>query len=291
MKRFLSLLLLSLLLASCESHQAIVAGIDEREANEIIVYLASKGIAAQKVALPVSETAAAGAIAMYNITVDANRSVDAMAILNRVGLPRRMGTNLLELFAKSGMMSSNREEEIRYQAGLAEELRNTIRKIDGVLDADVQISIPSESAALPGVTPPKTTAAVYIKHQGILEDPNSHLEVKIKRLMAGSVNGLDFENVAVISDRSRFTDIVLSPEGEPIGGKALEQAYVSIWGVIMTKTSLARFRFIFFSFIILLLLLCAALGWAVYKFYPSMREKLLKRGEEASEETPPPPAT
>src|SRR3990167_237889 len=121
-----------------------------------------------------------------------------MAVLNRAGLPRRVGTNLLELFAKSGLMSSDREETIRYQAGLAEEIKNTIRKFDGVIDTDVQISFPpADVTLLPGVTPPKITAAVYVKHQGIMDDPNSHLEIKIKRLLAGSISGLSTEDVSV----------------------------------------------------------------------------------------------
>ena len=163
---------------------------------------------------------------------------------------------------------------------MAEELKNTIRKIDGVLDADVQISFPAESATpLPGTPAPKITAAVYVKHQGVLEDPNSHLEIKIKRLMSGSINGLDYDNVAVISDRSRFADINLTPEGEMIGAKSLQQTYATIWGLVMTKSSLVRFRVIFFTFILLLLLLCAALGWIVYKFYPQLRASVFKRGE------------
>ena len=269
-------------LAGCSTNQSIVSNLEEREANEIVVFLASKGIAAQKVQMPVSSTAAAGAtIEMFNISVDAAQATDAMALLNRYGLPRRQGTNLLTLFAKSGLISSDREETIRYQAGLAEELKNTICKIDGIIDADVQISFPpSETTGLPGAPQPKTTAAVYIKHQGVMEDPNSHLEIKIKRLLAGSVNGLDFENVSVISDRSRFTDIVLQPDGEMIGPKALQQTYVSLWGVVLTKSSLARFRFIFFLLISLVLLFSAALGWMVYKFYPQMRFK-----KESPEET------
>jgi type III secretion protein J len=291
MRRFLSRIIplfALIFLASCESDQTIVNNITEREANEIVVYLASKGIEAQKVAAATSEVGGAGAAAtQYNIMVSSDESVDAMAILNRAGLPRRMGTNLLTLFAKTGLMSSDREETIRYQAGLAEELKNTIRKIDGVLDADVQISFPADTGtALPGAPVPKITAAVYVKHQGVLEDPNSHLEVKIKRLMAGSVNGLDFNDVAVISDRSRFADIVLSPEGETIGAKTMQQTYVTIWGLVMTRASLARFRFIFFTFIILLLAVLGALGWIVYRFYPQMRTSLFKRG--GSEETPPP---
>ncbi|MEN9654474.1 MAG: type secretion periplasmic lipoprotein [Chlamydiota bacterium] len=285
MRRFIHLLtlcILTLLATGCESNKSIVNNIDEREANEIVVYLASRGIDAQKVQGATSEIGGAGAHAMFNITVASDREVDAMAALNRVGLPRRQGTNLLELFAKSGLMSSDREETIRYQAGLAEELRNTIRKIDGVIDADVQLSFPpAEALSTPGAVVPKTTAAVYVKHQGVLEDPNSHIEVKIKRLLAGSVNGLDYDNVAVISDRSRFSDISLvsGADGEIIGSQAAQQTYVSIWGLVMTKSSLTRFRILFFTFILLLLLISAALGWILYKFYPLMRTQM-KQSEE-----------
>ncbi len=281
-KNFFKLCLL-VLLAGCAGNQSIVNNVDEREANEIVVFLASKGIAAQKVAAPTSAVGGGNTPDLYSITVADNQSTEAMALLNRYGLPRIQGTNLLALFAKSGLIQSDREETIRYQAGLAEELKNTIRKIDGVLDADVQISFPDTSVTpTPGVPLPKITAAVYIKHQGVMEDPNSHLEVKIKRLMAGSVNGLSFEDVAVISDRSRLADITLQPEGEMIGAKAMQQTYVSIWGLVLTKSSLSRFRFIFFTFILLLLLLSAAMGWMIYKFYPLMRMK------KPPTETPPP---
>jgi type III secretion protein J len=236
------------------------------------------------VSAPISATAAAGAATdLFNIAVSEDQMTQAMALLNRYGLPRKQGTNLLTLFAGGGLVSSDREETIRYQAGLAEELKNTILKMDGVLDADVQISFPP-SETTPGVTPPKTTAAVYVKHQGIMEDPNSHMEIKIKRLMAGSVNGLHFEDVSVISDRARLADISLQPEGEMIGAKALQQTYVSIWGLILTKSSLARFRLIFFSFIFLMLAMAGLIAWLLYKFYPLLRTK---NKETESIENPP----
>jgi type III secretion protein J len=187
-------------------------------------------------------------------------------------------------------MSSTLEETVRYQAGLAEELKNTIRKIDGVIDADVQISFPNATAGgappAPGAPQQKITAAVYVKHQGILEDPNSHIEIKIKRLMAGSISGLSYDDVAVISDRSRFADITLTPEGEPIGPKAL-QTHVSIWGLVMTQSSIARFRIIFFLFIILLLLALGLTGWLVYRFYPHMKIPFMKKKESEQLEIPP----
>ncbi len=286
-KSFFSLFFL-LLLAACTSDQAIVSNIDERDANEIIVFLASKGIMAQKLAAPAAGAAGAGAPSdLFNIAVPGDQSTQAMALLNRYGLPRRQGTNLLTLFAGGGLVSSDREETIRYQAGLAEELKNTILKMDGVLDADVQISFPvAEATPVAGAPPPKATAAVYVKHQGVMEDPNSHMEVKIKRLMSGSVNGLGFEDVSVISDRSRLADITLQPEGEMIGSRALQQTYVSIWGLVLTKNSLFRFRLIFFSFIFLLLGFTGAIGWLLYKFYPLMQ---IKKEEKSSAPTEMPP--
>jgi type III secretion protein J len=272
-------------------NRAIVNNISEREANEIVVLLASKGIVAQKVLAPSTGIGAAATSSMYMIMVAEDKSVDAMAILNRMGLPRRMGTTLLDLFAKSGLMSSALEETVRYQAGLAEELKNTILKIDGVLDADVQISFPNvtggaAASALPGAPVQKITAAVYVKHQGILEDPNSHIEVKIKRLMAGSISGLSFDDVAVISDRSRFSDIVLTPEGEPVGTSSL-QTHVSIWGLIMTQSSLARFRTIFFLFIILLLASLGLVGWLAYRSYRHLPLPFLKKTGAEEPEIPP----
>lgn len=269
--RALSLFTCAFLLASCEGNQSIVNNIQERDANEIVVFLASKGIEAQKVQAEATGAAAAagGATNMYDIMVSSENATEAMALLNQSGLPRRQGTNLLELFAKSGLMSSDREETIRYQAGLAEQIKNTIRKIDGVLDADVQLSFPT-GEQVPGAPQQKTTAAVYIKHQGMMEDPNSHIETKIKRLLAGSVNGLSIDDVSVISDRARYADITLIPETEMYGAKSMQQTYVSIWSIVMTKSSLARFRFLFFSLIILLLLSLGGLGWMIYKFYPQL---------------------
>lgn len=270
--RTVSLFALLILLAACEGNQSIVNNIQERDANEIVVFLASKGIVAQKVTAGAGGAAVGGPSNLFDISVPSEHATEAMAFLNNAGLPRKTGTTLLELFAKSGLMTSDKEDEIRYQAGLAEQICNTVRKIDGILDADVQISFPSGDQ-LPGTPPQKITAAVYIKHQGILEDPNSHIETKIKRLLAGSVSGLSIDNINVISDRARYTDISLEPSMEFFGGKGAEQTYVSIWSIVMTKSSLGRFRLLFFTLIILALLLSAALGWMVYKFYPQLLPK------------------
>ncbi len=253
----------------------IINDVDEREANEIVVFLASRGIPAQKISSPTPATAGAETTALWGITVPPNKSTEAMALLNQNGLPRKKGTSLLALFAKQGLMSSDKEETIRYQAGLAEQIANMIRKIDGVIDADVQLSFPAAESVLPGApgtaVHPKVTAAVYVKHQGILDDPNSHLVTKIKRLVAGSVNGLDINDVAVISDRSRFTDLTLGAMPEPISPQMKE--YVSIWSIVMSKNSASRFRALFFTLIIATIIFAVLVGWLFWKFYPILKKR------------------
>ncbi len=120
----------------------------------------------------------------------------------------------------------------------------------------------------------RTTAAVYVKHQGILDDPNSHLVTKIKRLVAGSVNGLDLNDVTVISERSRFTDITLGTKAEALSGQAKE--YVSIWSIVMSKHSAARFRTIFFILTAISILFAVVIGWMLWKFYPLLKNQGVK---------------
>ncbi len=270
MRKVLLLILpLLLILSGCENSRVIVNGVEEREANEIIVFLASRGISAEKVSAKAVGVGAESGPAMWNISVPEGTMTDAMAILNQNGLPRKKGTNLLELFAKQGLMTSEKEETIRYQAGLEQQIANTIRKIDGVIDADVQLSFPAETTTVGGLTQTaatKVTAAVYVKHQGIIDDPNSHLVSKIKRLVAGSVNGLDINDVTVISDRSRFTDVTLgtSIEAAPFQ----PQDYTSIWSIVLSKESVLRFRFLFTSLIVVNIFLLVVVLWTIWKVYP-----------------------
>lgn len=281
---------------SCESNMVIINNVDEREANEIIVFLASRGIPAEKILAPSTGPGGGEATsAMWSISVPPAQSTEAMAILNQNGLPRHMGTNLLELFAKQGLMSSEKEETIRYQAGLAQQIANMIRKIDGVIDADVQLSFPSAEAVLPGApgtaVHQRVTAAVYVKHQGILDDPNSHLIPKIKRMVASSVSGLDLNDVTVISDKSRFTDITLGASPEQISPGAKE--YVSIWSIVMSKNSASRFRALFFTLIIATIVFAILIGWLIWKFYPILKRKggfkELLHPAPVDKETPPTP--
>lgn len=265
---YLLLLSCSFLLTSCESQKTIVNGLDEREANEILVFLASKGLSANKM----QSTAGAGGgggskIVLWDISVSEKDATEAMALLNQAGLPRKRSQNLLSIFSNVGLVPSERQDKIRYEAGLAEQIASVIRKIDGVLDAEVQISFPEEDPLNPGKTKGKITASVYVKHNGILDDPNSHLITKIKRLVAASITGLDYNDVTVISDRARGSELT----GPFVPSENEEKAYVSIWTIVLAKESVTRFRIVFFTFSFLILVMALAMIWLTWKIYPLLK--------------------
>lgn len=250
-------------LTSCEGNKTIVYGLDQNEANEILVFLASKNINAEKVKSAEAGGGGGSKIQLWDISVKSVDANEAMRQLNQQGLPRRRGQNVLGIFSNSGLVSSDLQEKIKYRAALAEQLASTIRKYEGILDADVQISFPEEDPLNPGKTKGKITASVWIKHSGVLNDPNSHLATQIKRYVASSITGLNYDDITVVGERSRFGEA-------PMEGALREEdkQYVNIWSLVLAKESVSRFRWVFFSFSMLILLLGLALIWTFWKIHP-----------------------
>ncbi|MEX0961434.1 MAG: EscJ/YscJ/HrcJ family type III secretion inner membrane ring protein [Simkaniaceae bacterium] len=263
--------LLFLFLTSCGNDANVVSGVTEREANIIVVFLESKGIPATKIRAASEVMAGQQTQTMYDIHVPQESLVESMALLNQAGLPRQMGTDLLQLFAKAGLMSSDKEETIRYQAGLASQISNMIRLMDGVIDASVQLSFPPEQLIPGDQKDEKITAAVYVKHQGVFDDPNTHLESKVKRLVSGSITGLNINDVTVVSDKARYADLTITPEMESLTGS--QKDYVSIWSIVMSEASASRFRSIFFALIFFALIFAVGFGWLIWKVYPIFKRK------------------
>ncbi len=271
-KRLFFLCASFLFLLGCEGEKEVISNIDEREANLILVLLESKGISAMKVQLA-REGAGGDGATKYTIMVPEHRAIDAISYLNQNGFPRKKGANLLEIFSKSGLVSSEKEETIRYQAGLAEQISNMLLSMDGVIDANVQLSFPAQELFPGEEQTQRITAAIYIKHQGAMDDPNLQLESKIKRLVSGSISGLDINDVTVVSDRSRLTDLSVNEIAETLGG---ESEYVKIWSIVMSKQSASRFRFMFFLILFVGLIFALATAWLCWKFYPIIKQKGIK---------------
>lgn len=258
---------LILLLTSCQNDQAILTNVSERDANQIVVLLESKGIKANKEIVKSSGAGAESTESQFNILVDSEKSVEALAILNRIGLPRQPSVSLLDLFPQQGMMKTDKEEQIRYNSGLNEQIASTIRMIDGVLAVEVQISFPVVDTFNPDQKEENPRASVFVKHDGILNDPNNLLIQKIRRYVSGSVLNLKYEDVTVVTDRARFTDISANAfEPKTAATPWGTQDYVKVWGIVISQSSVSTFRTILFFFCFFMIIFVGALAWTIWKF-------------------------
>lgn len=267
--RFLWLTLLCVGLSSCDSYTGIVDTLSERDANEILVFLHTRGFDVVKIE-QAAATGTANAAKTYAIQVPSSETMVALAALNQGGYPRKVNQNLLDLFGTSGLVPSESEEDVKFWMGKANGIANTIRKIDGVLDADVQFSFPrASSSGLGKQAKVNMKAAVYVKHQGIM-DKDATLKNNIKMLVCNAVSDLDFDNVIVVTDLARFA--VDAINYSPNVNSGTDKSYVKVWGVIVEEGSATRFRILFFAFAAILALVAASLIWLIYKSLPAIRQ-------------------
>ena len=105
-----------------------------------------------------------------------------------------------ELFDRTRLGVTEFEQQVNYQRALTEELRRTIVQLDAVEQARVHLVIPEKSIFAEEQNPPSASVALKLR-------PLSELtpdQVKgIVALVAGSVEGLQPENITIIDMRGR----------------------------------------------------------------------------------------
>lgn len=173
------------MLSACGGSIELMAAIPESEANELLAVLLNAGISAHK---------QPGKEGMVSLHVDSGRVANALDALRAKGLPRERFSGMGEVFRKEGLISSPLEERVRYLYALAQELGNTLSKIDGVMVARVHVVLPERGSGGDPSTP--SSAAVFIKYQ---EGYNlDTVQPQIRRLVTNSIPNLTAEKVAVI---------------------------------------------------------------------------------------------
>ncbi len=264
----LLVLLLLFTITACQSSKTIVNGVDERDANEIVVLLAQDDITAFKIEEKASGPGGGAAKeVLWDIAVSPDEAERAMATLAQNGLPRVRSPSLLDLFSSSGLVPSDVAEKIRYRQGLADEIANMIRKMDGVVDAEVQLSFPQEDVLNPNAKMPPITASVFVKHTGILNDPNAHLISKIKQLVSGAISGLSYDNVTVIPVLAKFA----IPTSTII--QISQKEYTTAFGFVVAKTSATKFYVFLLSIFALTAILILTLILFFWKCYPILKRR------------------
>jgi type III secretion protein J len=218
MQRAASMVLITFLLPLCGCmSRDLQSGLSEQDAQEIVVLLKQNGLEAYPVREASADHDAAPAWTV-KVKGGSRNLLVAWQVMQDNGLPRQKLKGLEEVFSNKGMIPTASEEKARMLLALSGELTRTIRSVNGVVDARVQVVLPENSPLIDKAQWSPPTASVLVKHQG----PSPPLtEDEIRRLVARGIEGLQPENVAVIYKR-----ISATPPPNRDAGWYLTDAYV-----------------------------------------------------------------
>jgi type III secretion protein J len=165
----------------------VAAGLEEGDANRVVVALDQAGIDASKEVDPAIE-------GRFRVTVPRDESSRALATMADEQLPRPKSRGVLEAADRGQLVPSQAAEHAQLVAGLAGDLERTIGNIDGVLSARVHMNLPARDALRDG-PPLKASASVLVEHRGTTPPlaPES-----VQRLVAGGAPSLAPADVVVV---------------------------------------------------------------------------------------------
>ncbi len=184
---------LTIWLCGCASRE-IASGLDEQDAEEITVVLKENGLDAQAIRTDGQDRNAAPTWSV-KLKGGSENAVLAWRVLQENGLPRQKVKGLSEVFSTTGMIPTASEEKARLLMALSGELSRTLKSIQGIVDARVQIVLPDNSPLLQSDQRTATTASVLVRYRGS-QLPLS--EDEVKKLVARGIEGLQPDNVAVV---------------------------------------------------------------------------------------------
>src|SRR5262245_42249749 len=232
----------------------VAAGLDDVDANRILVTLDQSGIDAAK---EVDQTAEG----KFRVTVARDDVGRALAVLREEELPRPKARGILDGADRGQLVPSQAREHAELVAAMAGELEKTLSGIDGVLSARVHLNLPAREP-FRDTAPAKGTASVLVEHRGTTPPlaPES-----IQRLVAGGAPGVVPADVAV----------VFVPRAMRGGGGRTDLAHVG--PITVARGSMNTLKIAFASMAVVLLAL-AATTLALWSKITRLRREQLELG-------------
>lgn len=129
------------------------------------------------------------------VRVPSDQVADARLMAASSGLPEG-GTVGFELFDSTSFGITNFQQRVNYQRALEGELARTINRLDAVQSSRVMIAMPEETVFIDDEEP--TTASAVLRLKSGQSLPPDQLR-GISHLIAGSVEGLNPEDITIVS--------------------------------------------------------------------------------------------
>lgn len=220
-------LCLLLLLCTAACRERIQHGLDERQANELQTILAERGLDARKV----PET---GKKPTWAIEVDEAQASDAVRILAELGLPRPVEETGCDVFGGGGLIRSPVEEQLCRVRVLERGIEKTLQGVDGVLLARVHLMVPPPPR--PGQASASAKASAMLRTAPGQAARTRQTQEQLRALIAGGVEGLSPEAVALMVDEASTRVEVAAPGSSPL---LRLRVLLAVMGVVVTGLAVA----------------------------------------------------
>lgn len=198
-------------LSACAGVEQIVHGLDEWEANEIIVVLEARGIQAEKITEE-------GRVVTYAVQVSGVDKRDALKILVANRLPRQRPNTLDKVYPAGGggLIPTKSEEKAKFMMALQGEVEKKLLSLPGIVRASVTIVSPDKDIVRDlDKEPPSAMASVAIVYNPIDERGSAAVTPdEVRALVSASVEELRTDNVKVVMKRNVPMELVEKPVDE-----------------------------------------------------------------------------
>lgn len=193
-----STLVLLLLMTGCKD--AVLTGLTERQANEVIAVLEKYHIGANK---------QAGEKKQFNVLVQQQNMKQAIALISEHRLPSKEDVEIDSFFPTDALVASPRAEKARLISAIEQKLQQSLLRLDEAVDVRVHISYPIEDKNRLATQPEKRISVMVI--HGTLDDTTIFAN-KIRLFVLNSFPDVKMENITVVLFAKHESQVLPSRE-------------------------------------------------------------------------------
>lgn len=196
---------LVLALAAC-SQVAVLEGLDERQANEVVATMLRQNINASKIA---------NGKAGYAVTVEQGSLAQAIDIVREHDLPRAPRGQVADAFPADAMISTPLSEKARLISAVEQRLEESLSLLDGVRSARVHVSydgVDETTGVSRHASRAKHVAVVLLHEPGVHEQT---LVQNAKRFLRNAFENLSYDDVSVVLATANPTRVLAVTPSAP----------------------------------------------------------------------------